>query len=105
MLLGEKIRKLRRKRDWTIDQLAKKLSITSSYLGEIERGARTPSENVLNNLERIFRYDQLHTYCRVSAARKIRDAISFDALQKIWEIIDADISVDSDEDEEEYDDG
>lgn len=45
--LGKRIREARLKRKMTQDQLSEKADISLYYLGEVERGAKTPSLKVL----------------------------------------------------------
>lgn len=45
--IGNRIRFLRKKRNWTQEQMAQKLHITSQYFGYIERGQRPISLELL----------------------------------------------------------
>ena len=46
-LIGEKIREKRKKLDWTLEQLSERIDVTPNYMGNIERGTRTPSVPIL----------------------------------------------------------
>ncbi len=48
--LGERIRELREKRDWSGRELAKKLKVSAPFLSDIELGRRFPSDDVLERL-------------------------------------------------------
>jgi transcriptional regulator with XRE-family HTH domain len=48
--LGERIRELREKRDWSGRELAKKLKVSAPFLSDIELGRRFPSDDVLDRL-------------------------------------------------------
>lgn len=48
--LGEQIRKLRKRQDLSIEELAFRAEIHHNYLGDIERGRRNPS---IRSLEKI----------------------------------------------------
>ena len=47
---GVRLRRLRRDRGWTQDQLAEAAAANPKYVGEIERGARNPSLDVIVRL-------------------------------------------------------
>lgn len=42
-LLGQRIREQRRKKGWTMDKLAEKADLSVNYVGDLERGVKTPS--------------------------------------------------------------
>lgn len=42
-LLGQRIREQRRKKGWTMDKLAEKADLSVNYVGDLERGRKTPS--------------------------------------------------------------
>jgi transcriptional regulator with XRE-family HTH domain len=46
-LLAERIKSLRRAKDWSQEQLAERASIQRSYLADLERGHRNPSVRTL----------------------------------------------------------
>src|ERR1700687_3401069 len=48
--LGERIRELREKRDWSGRELAKKLKVSAPFLSDVELGRRYPSDEVLERL-------------------------------------------------------
>lgn len=48
--LGERIRELREKHDWSGRELAKKLKVSAPFLSDIELGRRYPSDEVLERL-------------------------------------------------------
>jgi transcriptional regulator with XRE-family HTH domain len=48
--LGERIRELREKLDWSGRELAKKLKVSAPFLSDIELGRRYPSDEVLERL-------------------------------------------------------
>jgi transcriptional regulator with XRE-family HTH domain len=48
--LGEYIRELREKHDFSVRELAKKLKVSAPFLSDIELGRRHPSEEVLERL-------------------------------------------------------
>lgn len=49
-VVGENVRRLRKERGLTQEQLAMETGIDLTYLGGIERGRRNPSIKVLGNL-------------------------------------------------------
>jgi transcriptional regulator with XRE-family HTH domain len=48
--LGEHLRELREKRDFSVRELAKKLKVSAPFLSDIELGRRHPSDEVLARL-------------------------------------------------------
>lgn len=44
---GKRLRELRRRNRWTLEEFAELAGIDSSYLGKIERGDRNPSLGVI----------------------------------------------------------
>lgn len=54
MLIGEKIKMLRKERSWTLAILAEKTGLSISYLSDIERGKTNPSVLTLRNIARVF---------------------------------------------------
>jgi transcriptional regulator with XRE-family HTH domain len=52
--LGEYIRFLRERKDFSLRELAKKLEITPAFLSDVELGRRHPSEEVLANIARLL---------------------------------------------------
>jgi XRE family aerobic/anaerobic benzoate catabolism transcriptional regulator len=52
VLLGKRIRSLRRLKDYSQEQLAEKAGISGKYVGEIERGQANISIDVLDNLSK-----------------------------------------------------
>jgi transcriptional regulator with XRE-family HTH domain len=48
--LGELIRELREKHDWSVRELAKKLKVSAPFLSDVELGRRHPSDDVLERL-------------------------------------------------------
>jgi transcriptional regulator with XRE-family HTH domain len=47
---GRRIRAFRKLKGYTQEEFAKKLSVSVSMLGEVERGNRTPSESFLEDI-------------------------------------------------------
>lgn len=57
-MIGEVIRVTRRaKNDMTIEDLSKKSQVSKSYITEIEKGKKKPSNNILNKLSIGFDLD------------------------------------------------
>ena len=48
--LGNRVRSLRRERDWTQVEMAEMLGVDRSYLSEIETGKKDPSLRVLKTI-------------------------------------------------------
>ena len=76
--LGKRIRESRNKLHLTQDALSEKADITVSYLGEIERGEKTPSLEVL--------------VCIAKALDQSCDYLLRDSLPASAPYVDADIS-------------
>jgi len=52
--LGRRIRESRKKLNMTQDQLSEKVDITPFYMGEIERGVKTPSLDVFVKIVQVL---------------------------------------------------
>ena len=76
--LGKRIREARNKLRYTQEVLAEKVDIAVTYLGEIERGEKTPSLDVLVNLA-----ESLEVSC---------DYLLRDSVESGTVYVDADIS-------------
>ena len=48
--LGERIRELRNKKDLSVRELAKRISVSPPFLSDVELGRRHPSDKVLRKL-------------------------------------------------------
>jgi transcriptional regulator with XRE-family HTH domain len=48
--LGERIRELREKRDFSVRELARKIGVSAPFLSDVELGHRHPSDDVLDRL-------------------------------------------------------
>ena len=48
--LGYRIRYLRQKKNWSIEDLALESGINRNYLGDLERGTRNPTLVILNKI-------------------------------------------------------
>ena len=64
--LGQAIRKARLKRGWSMEQLAGETSLSTNYIGNIERGEKSPTVRVL---------------VRISNALKVKADLWVKALQ------------------------
>jgi transcriptional regulator with XRE-family HTH domain len=49
-LFGERIRKLRKQKRWTLEELADRAGMHVTYLSGLERGRRNPTLNVIGHL-------------------------------------------------------
>lgn len=52
--IGKKVRQERLKRGWTQEELAEKLDLHPSFIGQIERGIKAASLDTLKNLSQVF---------------------------------------------------
>lgn len=48
--LGDRIRELREKQDFSVRELARKLQVSAPFLSDVELGRRHPSEDVLERI-------------------------------------------------------
>ena len=62
---GRRLRNLRLKRGWTQVQLAKRLGMDRSYLGDVERGKRNISSVKLDMIARGFGLSMAQLFARV----------------------------------------
>lgn len=54
---GRRIRAFRKLKGYTQEQLASELGISVSVLGEIERGNRAPSEDLILEISKVLKID------------------------------------------------
>ena len=66
-LLGQRIREQRRKKGWTMDKLAEKADLSVNYVGDLERGVKTPSLDTFIRIVEVL---------DVSADVLIRDSVA-----------------------------
>ena len=52
--IGKKVRQERLKRGWTQEELAEKLDLHPSFIGQIERGIKTASLDTLKKFSQVF---------------------------------------------------
>lgn len=52
--LGGKVKKIRKMKNLTQEQLADKIRVSSTYIGFIEQGQRNPSLNTLDKIARVL---------------------------------------------------
>ncbi|MEW6682526.1 MAG: helix-turn-helix transcriptional regulator [Nitrospirota bacterium] len=57
VLLGARIKELRKRRGWTQDQVAERTGIDPKHLSRLEVGAGFPSLDTLERLARVLRVD------------------------------------------------
>ena len=55
---GERVRRLRNEKQWTLRQLAQKLDIKFPYLSQLEAGLATPSEDLIKRVAAVFDEDE-----------------------------------------------
>ncbi len=55
--LGYKIKKMRKARGWTQEQLAEKIGIDNKHLSRIEKGYHMPNYQIIKKLAQIFNFD------------------------------------------------
>lgn len=53
-IIGNRIKRLRKERGITQEQLADKIRVTSTYVGFIEQGQRNPSLNTADKIARVL---------------------------------------------------
>lgn len=52
--IGSKVKKLRKQKGLTQEQLADKIRVSSTYIGFIEQGQRNPSINTADKIARVL---------------------------------------------------
>lgn len=65
---GEKIRALREQRGYTLQELARRTSLSLSYLSEIERGSKKPSLKTMEKIASALNVPKTQLFEEVSAA-------------------------------------
>lgn len=53
-MYGKKIRELRKERKWSLEDLAKRIGSSKSYVWEIEKGKSCPSIDIMINFSKAF---------------------------------------------------
>ena len=97
ILLGQRIRVIRKAKGWTQEVLGSKADISYKFIGEIERGQQNPSFDTLVkiagalgiDLSELFRFEQGITNRKDIEARmlKLTKGISEDDLRQIFFIL------------------
>ena len=54
ILFGKRLRKLRRMRDWTQEEMAEKCGMSSDFISQLERGKNSPSLDTLQKLAEVL---------------------------------------------------
>lgn len=52
--LGRRIQRLRKKKEITQERLAEHIHVSTSYMGRVERGVRTPNLKLLTKIARVL---------------------------------------------------
>ena len=97
ILLGQRIRAIRKAKGWTQEVLGSKADISYKFVGEIERGQQNPSFDTLVKiadamgieLSELFRFEQGITNRKDIEARmaKLTKGISEDDLRKLFFVL------------------
>lgn len=53
-LVGQKVRRLRLERGWTVDEAAKRFQVQQHYVFVVERGTANPSLAILSSIAKAF---------------------------------------------------
>lgn len=59
-VLGENVRRIRRERGVTLETLAHDVGLSYSYMGQLERGQRNPTLEVVERIAAILKVEPLH---------------------------------------------
>lgn len=97
ILLGRRIRDIRKAKGWTQEALGSRADISYKFIGEVERGQQNPSFDTLSKiadaleieLADLFRFEQGITNRKDIEARlvKIIKGISDDDIRKIFSLL------------------
>jgi len=97
ILLGQRIRAIRKAKGWTQEQLGSKADISYKFIGEIERGQQNPSFDTLVKIADaleielfdLFRFEQSITNRKDIEARltKIIKEISDEDLRQVFFVL------------------
>lgn len=101
---GIKIKEMRTSHGYTLEQVAKKLHITTNYLSLIERGKRKPSEVVMYGLANHFNLNPIEIFSLYGSVptTELDRVISSPSLVKILSNLSADESFTEEEKEMLY---
>ena len=75
MQFADKLRELRKRNDWTQEELAKKAGLAKSTISMFERGDRKPSFEVLETLADVFNVDLDVLAGKPSRTNDLRDLL------------------------------
>lgn len=56
-LLGENVRRIRRDKGMTLETLAHEVGLAYSYMGQLERGQRNPTLDVVERIAAVLKVD------------------------------------------------
>ncbi len=97
VLLGRRIRAIRKAKGWTQEELGSKADISYKYIGEVERGQQNPSFDTLVKiadafeieLSELFRFEQCIANRKDIETRltKILKGISDDDLRQLFFVL------------------
>lgn len=78
-LLGKRIQKYRRKKNWSAEKFAEVIDVSVPYIRELERGAKTPSMKM---------FVEIANKLEVTADELLCDSVKMDALLVSNELAD-----------------
>lgn len=97
VMLGERVRSLRKARDWTLNQLAERVGVSVGMISHIERGAKDPSLDTIERIAEAFSISpgllldpslDLDRLRRVSHLFSKLDRLQDDQLELVARLID-----------------
>lgn len=98
--LGEYVRELREKQDYSVRELAKRLKVSAPFLSDIELGRRHPSDDVLERLalelktkpEELRKYDTRAPVQELKRLAASDPAMGFALRRVVDKVLDEDVS-------------
>lgn len=84
--LGERIKQLRKKKEFTLEDLSQRVGYSKQYLSDLENGRRTGSEEALQTIGKILGDNSLPKRCPSLIAKSLRST-SPSRLKLVWFIL------------------
>lgn len=88
---GENIRRRRRELDWTQDDLARKIKVSTPYIGHLEGGIRHPSAKTLERLADVLGLNRRQLFFEANPrTQAYLDPPQADPSESAWELLQRD---------------
>jgi transcriptional regulator with XRE-family HTH domain len=91
---GEIVRKVRRDLNWTQDDLAQKVQVSTPYIGHLESGKRHPSAKIIERLADTLGLDRRELFFEANPrTQSYLDPPPANANESAWEQLNKDVNL------------